>query len=162
MGKSVAYALDARCNNKGGSMKISLLVLLALLTLPANNYAASEKEDYELQEWCGTHAAEVSKRENGNGISQGRDGTITSNYAHHYNRKLNKCFILFTSTFTPRDSKKLSASTDKSLRDINENKTYGSFLKFENDTKPFQCEFLDKYCSSEDEWDGLAKPYMEE
>ncbi len=72
-------------------------------------------------------------------------------YESHHNRKLNKCFILV----------EYSKSQLKSLKNINENKIYGSFLSREN-SKTIICNVLEKKCKNEKEWDLLVKPYMDE
>jgi hypothetical protein len=107
------------------------------------------KEVYELQERCGKQTSEFFKKEYGDGIF--RDGTI-SGYQNHYNKKLNKCFIIITST---SPSMKL-----KNLFDFNENKELGTFV--ENKSLPMDCRVFEKSCKSEEEWDSLVKPYMEE
>lgn len=133
-------------------------------SLFANTYAASIEEQYELQERCSKRAEELFKKECGNYIVSNEAGTTMSNYTNHYNRKLNKCFILVTQTSIPKDKEameKWGVSTYKTLWDINENKLYGSFFKFSKDGLT-DCEVLGKHCSSEYEWDALVKPYMEE
>lgn len=82
-------------------------------------------------------------------------------YQNHYNKKLNKCFLILTFTNYPKD-KRTEVSYMKRLVDFNENKEYGAFSKFSKKTYPFGCRFLDKSCESEREWDLLVKPYMEE
>ena len=57
---------------------------------------------------------------------------------------------------------KSSFSTAKDLKDINENKMIGIFHSEGPNNKPGLCEVLDKHCQSQDGWDSLAKPYMEE
>jgi len=58
--------------------------------LSANSYAASTKEEYELQERCGKRAEEIFRIEYRNGNKAGK----MSNYTNHYNRKLNRCFVI--------------------------------------------------------------------
>lgn len=53
-------------------------------------------------------------------------------------------------------------TTDKELWDINDNKVYGWFLKFDKFKNPVNCGVSGKDCNSESEWDSLVKPYMEE
>ena len=50
----------------------------------------------------------------------------------------------------------------KTLEDVTEHKEYGNFAIFDKQYTPSTCDFLGKHCSSEEEWDLLAKPYMEE
>ena len=72
-------------------------------------------------------------------------------YENHYNKRLNKCFVLL----------KYSEKQLKSLRNINDNTMYGSFLS-KQDGKIIICNVLDKKCNSEEEWNSLVKPYMED
>lgn len=69
----------------------------------------------------------------------------------HYNTKLNKCFI-----FVNYSKKNL-----KVLREINENKIYGSFRAKQDGTAVI-CNVLEKTCNSEEEWNTLVKPFTEE
>ncbi len=52
----------------------------------SSSFAASAKEDYELQERCGKRAEEFFKREYGSGISHTEDGYSMSGYTNHYNK----------------------------------------------------------------------------
>ena len=72
-------------------------------------------------------------------------------YESHYNKRLNKCFMLVT----------YSKSQLKSLKEISENKMYGSLLVKQN-SKTLICNVLENKCKTEKEWDALVKPYMEE
>jgi hypothetical protein len=99
-----------------------------------------DKEQFELQEKCGGISREFFKNE---------FSRETSYYRNHYNKKMNKCFILVTGLYT----------TFKSLNDVNENKRYGVLLITKDG---IGCDVLEKKCKSEQEWDSLVKPYMEE
>jgi hypothetical protein len=72
-------------------------------------------------------------------------------HQHHYNTRLGKCFILINYSKKPL----------KILREINENKIYGSF-RSKKDGSTILCNVLEKTCKSEEEWDSLVKPFMEE
>jgi hypothetical protein len=127
-----------------------------------NSYAASAKEEYELQERCGKRAEEFFKQGYGNGINNTKDGQSIDGYTNHYNKKMNKCFFLLTTSYFPYKDKKTSNSIFITLFDINEQKEYGSFFKRLNDNFGFVCKVSDKVCHSQDEWEALVKPYMEE
>ncbi len=142
-------------------MKVIILFLLISVTLSGASYAASNKEEYDLQERCGKRAEEILKPGNDNGISEDDKQLMMTGYRNHYNRKLNKCFVLQTTTTMPKN-KKESPSILEELWDINENKLYGRFFKVKIDNKPFECNVLGEICNSENEWDSLVKPYMEE
>ena len=135
-----------------------LVPLLALLLFPLHSNAGP-KEDYELQERCGKRADERFKMEYGNGSSSDKDSTYIFAYRNHYNAKLNKCFILITTTTIPkREDRDIMIMTN--LYDVNENKDYASIVNVKQ--KIFGCRVLDKLCKSENEWNLLIKPYMEE
>jgi hypothetical protein len=148
---------------------MSKLLLVAILILVngfnllfiEHCYADSNKAEYELQERCGNKADKWFKAEFGNGYKSDKDGQWLYNYQNHYNKKLNKCFITFTSTHLPND-KKMKGFMSKQLFDINENKEYGGYAAPTGAMKPMQCVVQDTYCNSEGEWDALVKPYMEQ
>jgi len=103
----------------------------------------TSKENYELQEKCGKRCEEWVKKE--------YNGTNCS-YKNHYNKKLNKCFILVSCNGN-------NISTEI-LFDINENNKIGGLSDFKNG-KVF-CSMSDKECKSVSEWEILVKPFMEE
>jgi len=114
----------------------------------------SVKKEYELQERCAKGAAEVFHK------WYGSEGLLT-HYTNHYNKKLNKCFILIIDTNLPKD-KNEHTSISKLLVDVNEQKEYGSFFMFTDTKEIMECIVLGNPCSSETEWDTLIKPYMED
>jgi hypothetical protein len=127
---------------------IIIIIICSFFLLPQITYSSS-KEDYGLQVMCGKQTSEFFKKEYGDGIT--KDGMI-SGYQNHYNKKLNKCFIIITST---SPSMRL-----KNLFDFDENKELGTFV--ENKSLPMDCRVFEKSCKSEQEWDTLVKPYMED
>ena len=98
----------------------------------------NRKVDYQLQEQCGKRSDDYCKNCNSDSES----------YKNHYNKKLNKCFILV-----------MKGENGKLLMDVNERKQYGFFFSNKDD---FFCDVLDKSCKSIEEWDKLVKPYMED
>jgi hypothetical protein len=134
--------------------KISILFIMLSLILFSNSYAGSIKEEYELQERCAKSAADSFKK------SYGNEGILT-HYSNHYNKNLNKCFILIISTTLPK-GKQEHPSLSKLLYDVNEQKEYASFFMFTDSREIMDCTVLGKPCSSQIEWDTLIKPYMEE
>lgn len=134
-------------------------------SLFGNGYAASKNEEYELQERCGKGAVEFFKKYYG-GQRYYEDSNDNSSYTNHYNKKLNKCFILLKTDSIPRNETELQKNgitRDIGLWDINESKRYGQFFQFSNlDKEPTFCNVSGKHCNSETEWDALVKPYMEE
>ena len=126
------------------------------IVLSSGTYAASIKEQYELQERCGKRADEVFRREYGNGIGNDQ----MAGYTNHYNEKLNKCFVLVTVSIYKPD-----ISNTMVLFDINENKEYGSIVTIithAKDAPLTYCKVLERVCHSQKEWETLTRPFMEE
>lgn len=120
------------------------------------------KEEYELQDKCGRRCEEIFKKEYGKGgITSDESGQMMSGYQNHYNKKLNKCFMNIMTTSYPKD-KTRDVLIMKNIWDVNENREYGSFIRLRKSPTPNDCKVLDKICKSEEEWDTLVKPYMEE
>jgi hypothetical protein len=76
---------------------IIIILICSFLLLPQYTYS-SQKEDYELREKCGKYCDEIFKREYGNGLTSDESSSMISSYQNHYNKKLNKCFILVKTT----------------------------------------------------------------
>jgi sensor histidine kinase regulating citrate/malate metabolism len=117
-----------------------------------------------LQEQCVNRSKEYFKNEYGNGMINGENGErLISKYTNHYNKKLNQCYILITSTQLIRNTEnKIENIGLKTLFELNENKKYGSLIKYENNNEIINCRILEKYCNLEKEWNLVIKPYMEE
>ena len=143
---------------------VTFLTLFGLTSIGAG-YAASNRDDYDLQERCGKRAEESFRRDWGEGIKNTDSGPMIADYRNHYNRKLNKCFVLLSVlTGQNKNKKEKNGGVSRSimLYDINESRMYGNFLQFEFGRPPIQCHVFDKKCQSEDEWNSLVSPYMEE
>lgn len=137
-----------------------LIHILMIFGIASAVYAASVREEYELQEKCGKRCEEIFKKEN-QFVKTTSDGQMLSGYQNHYNKKLNKCFILIETTNYPND-KKTDILYMKWIFDVNENKEYGSVNKFRKNPSVSGCYVLERTCTSVREWDLLVKPYMEE
>ncbi len=117
---------------------------------------------YELQEKCGKQSREMFREEFGNGIVYKNEQKITSDYTNHYNKKLNKCFLLVNLiNHIKNRENKIEKNRLKMLFDLHERKEYGAVLIFDNGELD-SCSILDQICKSEQEWDLLVKHYMEE
>lgn len=85
-------------------------------------------------------------------------------YENHFNRRLNRCFILVRSNIS--EGQNLVQST--ALMDVNDGESIGQygknipFGKADYAVKPFTCDVLDKYCQTTEEFDAFVKPYMED
>jgi hypothetical protein len=126
------------------SLFIVFFTTLFIFTVGCN-YQNLTKEQYGLKDKCGKQSEGWFKS------YQQRYPGDKFTYENHFNKRLNKCFVLL----------KYSEKQLKSLRNINENKMYGSFLS-KQDGKIIICNVLDKKCNSEEEWDSLVKTYMED
>ncbi|MHB8138002.1 MAG: hypothetical protein ACYDGO_06380 [Smithellaceae bacterium] len=123
---------------------LSILIVLFTISFVGCDNKLSTKELYNLQEKCGKQSEEWY----GN-----KDKPLS--YQSHYNKKLNKCFIL------------VSVNTDSDyqgemLFDVNENKEYGTYVRGKKSDTIDLCDVLEKECKSFEEWKSLIKPYMEE
>jgi hypothetical protein len=94
-------------------------------------------------------------------------------YIDHYNSKLQKCFIRYSSTDYSNVSSKGFVATYENLQDAFEGVEYGSFFQ-RQDTKDTPrpaptiiCTLTppigaSQACSSKTEWDDMIDPYMKE
>jgi hypothetical protein len=143
---------------------IFTISFLSLVGCHNQNIIKEQSSLSGLQEQCVNRSKEYFKKEYGNGMINGKNGErLISKYANHYNKKLNKCYILITSTELIRNKEnKIENIRIKTLFELNENKEYGSLIKFENNNELINCRILEKYCNLEKEWNLVIKPYMEE
>ena len=157
--------------------KISILLVMFGLFLFNIAYAESVKEEYELQERC-KKSVETWFQKKWGGKEFHEDKVERLNppgsddllryvtYQNHYNRKLNKCFILEHVTVNLKNINRYDTYT---LFDINENKIYGAFeqaaksLSGEGFGWMIDIRSSTKIdCPYKGTWDELVKPYMEE
>jgi len=140
------------------------LPFLILSFLVINGWQAqagsNESENYILQKRCEKRAAEYLKEQYANREYDDAAYLHTTTYTNHYNKNLNKCFIVAKSQDTPTIINSRSRIFNL-LFDINEMKDYGTFFAFDI-SNPVICEVSGKHCNSEAEWNTLVKPYMEE
>jgi len=136
-------------------IRLSISVAIAgLLCFSTYASAQSNKVLYELQERCGSHAAEVFQREYGPGADRQDEQTLFT-YESHYSARLKKCFFLEIAM-----SPKPTSSKIMRLLDLNRSKVYGTFVS--GPTEPLACALQGKVCRSESEWRQLLKPFMED
>ena len=129
-----------------------LTVFFTMSIVGCNN-----QKDYQLQEQCGKQSQKFFQNEYGTGTISNEGGYSNSTYECHYNKKMNKCFILISTNGVV--NYKNESYQSKSLSDVNENKKLGYFVKTKTS---ILCVFLGKKCKSESEWDSLVKHYTEE
>ena len=118
-----------------------LIIFFTILFMFVVGYSNDKKVDYQLQKQCKKDSEKFFKKDN-------NDLSIRS-YKNHYNKKLNKCFILI-------DDENVNA---KFLYDVKENKRYGATVDLGD---KILGKVLEKECKSKSECDLLVKPYMEE
>jgi hypothetical protein len=138
--------------------------------LKAQLKAESEKStaiaDYDLQAKCSKDATAWF---NSNWAPSNNDKTtMLLNFTNHYNKSLNKCFILVEYHVSTQE-KTTSWIGDISLYDVYENARYGDFSQnhalayeptFYSDEQVFTCEVSNQKCKTIDEYNGLVRPYM--
>jgi hypothetical protein len=118
--------------------------------------------DYDLQAKC-AHDSKIWFNEN---WGHPEKDTLLLNYSNHYNKRLNKCFIIVEyhhSLFG------LSWANNESVWDIYENSEYGSVIvthmiyqnpEFREEESVGSCKVYGKDCKTLDEFDNLARPYL--
>jgi hypothetical protein len=134
-----------------------------LASMPISVHAAPDKVQYELQERCGKRAEQIFSRDWPHGSPDNSMGyTQTATYQSHYNPALNKCFMLETSNAYDKSR----PTVMKVLLEVNSNRQYGQFSGDQPGGKSSGlspiCNFGQKSCRSESEWDAMADVYMEE
>lgn len=115
----------------------------------------SLKDEYDLKERCGKRAAEVFKKDWGNGISNDNNSSSFASFSNHFNKKLNKCFYLITSKVTNYASKNTYHFI--TLVVINDNNIYGELID-DGDKVGGKVETVTFH--SKKEWEALIKPFM--
>jgi hypothetical protein len=137
-----------------GGMKV--LVAGLALTLSGQVPATGpNKEAYELSERCGKTARDWFARDWGDGVS----GKIISTYRNHYSEKLNKCFVLLSTTQVTR-SKTCGTLVMATLFDVNESNDYGHMSSC--DQRVTVCNVHGQDCASAADWQMLLRPYLDE
>jgi hypothetical protein len=132
-----------------------LFVLIAVLSLcSAANAAEPNAVPYQLQERCGKRAEEALRA---SGWIPAKD---LASIQSHYNSRLNRCFAIQRTM--------INGDPNVNLFDVNEGKDYGEFIlshvqyKGELTLIVTECYVEKKHCRSAEEWEELARPYMEE
>ena len=159
-------------------MKRSILSALLFLTsmyIPLSTFAidlesgekAPIKKVYELQEQCGKQAEDFFQADFL--VSRFRDNQFKGSvdYIIHYNKKLNKCFIVIRAHFLYESIEEMqkpsSVEIGNRLIDVNEKREYGCLIKTVTEQQPLVCWVRDAFkCNLESEWESLVKPFMEE
>jgi len=167
-------------------MRLSAKVwVLIVVCLWASAGWAAEKnlsrlEEYDLSERCGKQAEVLfnitNRLTNGNApkpleIYEVLDskGAVSDDYRNHYNKKLNKCFVVmehYEWSEKNKEGHREATLKEKSIYDANEHDLFGRCIIFFSTENPigrtWSCFILGKLSISDTEWDTLIKPYMEE
>jgi hypothetical protein len=116
---------------------------------------------YELQERCAKDAAAWYKHawEDGPAVPN-----VVSNYTNHYNTKSGRCMLVVnSSTFGKNKATGVPHTIfSKTLVDVLENRDIAEFDQVSTSAQPMACQFDGVQCGSAEEWDNLAKPYIEQ
>lgn len=113
----------------------------------------SAEEISKLQAKCENKCKRIFRKEYNKGVIEKDKSVFLYLYKSHYNKKLNKCFMLVTEDGVLERYKK--------LLNVDENESFGS-IRLNNDAQNLGCYVLNKKCDSEEAWDSLVKPYMNE
>lgn len=144
--------------------RLFLVLFFTVVTVSSVNAQST----LALQEKCATGAKKFFF-EGGNKFLQKTEGGLwANNYQSHYSKNLDKCFILFITSYWPKHGDNAEDEPVlwfENLYDVFEGKSYGSFFRtqYKNFNWPVkECIVRDKICHSEAEFKTLIKPYMEE
>ena len=110
-----------------------------------------------LQEKCAEGAKKFFYDRGFKFVEKGDNDTKINNYQSHYNKKLDKCFILIISLSY---GKRRGPFHYEGLCDAFEGTIYGEISGLEGG--PITGTVMGKLCRSQDEFEALIKPYMEE
>jgi len=117
--------------------------------------------DYDLQAKCSRDARAWFKEN-----WQSDKDTLLLDYTNHYNKSLNKCFVVVEYHFSTPVSE---WTNDMTLWDVYENSKYGNVAEsHSNSGKPDYkdedvvgtCTLLDKTCKTVAEFSNLVRPHM--
>ena len=127
-----------------------------------------ERFDAQIRATLWDHEQQCSKRAEAifQGTNWGGSGVFSSGYENHFNRKLNKCFMLVRvnsngggSLFFYKALFDVNAGTSSSRAEFDKQVPSGVA---DYTVKPFVCKMLDKYCQTDEEFDAFVKTYMEQ
>src|SRR5512143_1559561 len=95
-----------------------IIIGLAIFTHGEVRGADSIKEEHKLEKRCDKDSGMYFKRFYGSGYYKSNENTSLYHYTCHYNRKLNKCFVLLTGELIPHNTEemeKYGITIDKEL-----------------------------------------------
>lgn len=130
-----------------------IIAVCLVFHLPPHAHSSLE-EDSNLQTACRQQCKRLYRDVYDNGKLKTKRGVyILYDYKNHFNKNLKKCFMLI--------HEKSYYGSKKTLADVDEDRVYGT-IRVSNNKGVTSCMVLDKPCRSEEEWQELIKPYLEE
>jgi hypothetical protein len=126
--------------------------------------AESATADYDLQAKCSKDAKGWF---NENWASSDKT-TLLLNHTNHYNKAMNKCFVLVEYHYSLPNGDS-SWANNLTLWDVYENAQYATFSEshidyqkptFEVKDHVMTCELLDRKCTTVEEFNGFVQPYL--
>lgn len=130
--------------------------------LQAQVKKTSATADYDLQAKCSKDARGWFNEN----WSRDKD-TLLLDFTNHYNKNLNKCFILVE--FHYSTDKEGSWTSSMTMWDVYENSKYGEVRKstdiltkpeYRTDEHVYGCEVAGQKCKSVEEFNGLVRSYL--
>jgi hypothetical protein len=139
-------------------MKAFFLAALIVMALAGTGNSGDKAGPRKAEEQCGQVAKIFFTQSYGGNRHAHGDKDFGTTYKHHYNRNLDKCFMVLTTVITTGEG-----GTQKDLYELYEHKVYGSFYEIgTKDDEPEACEVSGKLCKSASQWEELLEPFMEE
>lgn len=142
------------------------VVIFCISTLSCSDNQKSNKENLEMQAMCSKGAKDYFNEHYPEPIII--TGNDSNSYKHHYNNKLNKCFILIDTQHSSGSGDNQIVSYRTHLYDVYENKQYAylgsgpyKMNVIEGHLPSQDCDLLGKKCNAED-FRNLIKSFMEE
>ncbi|HTQ77682.1 MAG TPA: hypothetical protein VMI15_06635 [Burkholderiales bacterium] len=140
---------------------------------PALTRAAAEQiarlSAYTPAEQCGRASAQSFHSGWKSAATDPKERGKSADYVNHYNRRLDKCFVLVTVQRAARGPGRAepapAPTVVRMLIDVGEGELLGEYLGPATEGSPpalpARCRVGDYYCGSGKEWLVLAAPYME-
>jgi len=110
-----------------------------------------------LEQACREQSGKFVREEYGKAFEVLDHQFIWNSYQNHYNKKMNRCFVLTVRKIEAY--KDGAAITYTRLTDMNDKAAYGYLIV---DRDRFVCYVSGKVCTSMVEWEKLITPYMKE
>lgn len=131
------------------------IIICPLFLLPLNAYSSESGDHSAVQQNCDQSCEEYFCNIYDDGYSKTDKVLEINAYKNHYNKRMRACIMSITTS--------RNRMYWKRLFNVHTNKTYGEYISMTNgDPIVYVCRVLDEECKSEEEWDLLVRPIMEE